>query len=101
LIPSDYALLLAKVQKFFEIIYNQPPFYALFNNRGHGSFVMYKTGCLFQYELARWQREVIFEARKLRLRGIGNTARKNRSKDAIKREQSHACMSYAEREHPR
>ena len=47
---------------------------------------------------ARYRRKVIFEARKLRLRGHEITVRLN---DAIKREQNHACMSSAEREHLR
>ena len=47
---------------------------------------------------ARNRRNVIFEARKLRLRGHEITVRLN---DAIKREQNHACMSSAEREHLR
>ena len=47
---------------------------------------------------ARYRRNVIFKARKLRLRGHEITVRLN---DAIKREQNHACMSSAEREHLR
>ena len=47
---------------------------------------------------ARYRRKVIFEARKLRIRGLENTVRLN---DAIKREQSHASMSSAEHEHLR
>ena len=47
---------------------------------------------------ARNRRNVIFEARKLRIRGHEITVRLN---DAIKREQNHACMSSAEREHLR
>ena len=46
----------------------------------------------------RQQRKVIFEGRKLRIRGHDVTVRSN---DAIKREQNHACMSSAEREHLR
>ena len=47
---------------------------------------------------ARYRRNVIFETRKLRLRGLEITVRLN---DAIKRVQSHACMSFAEHEHLR
>ena len=42
--------------------------------------------------------KVIFEGRKLRIRGLEITVRSN---DAIKRVQSHACMSFAEHEHLR
>ena len=48
--------------------------------------------------LARYRRKVIHEARKLRIRGLEITVR---SKAANKRVQSHACMSYAEREQAR
>ena len=34
----------------------------------------------FSVRVARWRREVIFEAQKLRLQGIGNTAREKRLK---------------------
>ena len=45
--------------------------------------------------VARNRRKVIFEGRKLRIRGLEITVRLN---DAIKRVQSHACMSFAEHE---
>jgi len=48
--------------------------------------------------LARNRRKVIFEGRKLRIRASCITVRSN---DAIKRVQSHACMSFAEHEHLR
>ena len=55
---------------------------------------------LFQAKthLARYRRKVIHEARKLRIRGLEITVR---LKAAIKRVQSHAGMSYAEREQAR
>ena len=46
----------------------------------------------------RWRRNVISQTRKLRIRGLEITVRLN---DAIKRVQSHACMSFAEHEHLR
>ena len=48
--------------------------------------------------VARYRRKVILDGRKLRIRGLEITVRLN---DAIKRVQSHACMSSAEREHLR
>ena len=47
---------------------------------------------------ARYRRNVIFETRKLRLRGLEITVRLN---DAIKRGQNYACISSAEHEHLR
>ena len=38
----------------------------------------------FSVRVARWRREVIFEAQKLRLQGIGNTAREKRLKSCWK-----------------
>ena len=46
----------------------------------------------------RWRRNVISQTRKLRHRDHEITVRLN---DAIKRVQSHACMSFAEHEHLR
>ena len=48
--------------------------------------------------LSRNRGKVIFEGRKLRIRASCITVRLN---DAIKRVQSHACMSFAEHEHLR
>ena len=47
---------------------------------------------------ARYRRKVIHDGRKLRIRGLDVTVR---LKAAIKRVQSHAGMSYAEREQAR
>ena len=49
-------------------------------------------------QVARYRRKVIHEATKLRIRGHEITVR---LKAAIKRVQSHASMSYAEREQAR
>ena len=46
-------------------------------------------------DIDRYRRKVIHDGRKLRIRGLDVTVR---SKAANKRVQSHACMSYAERE---
>ena len=51
--------------------------------------------------LSRNRRKVIFKGRKLRIRASCITARKNRAKAAIKREQSDARIDSAEREQAR
>ena len=71
---------------------NHPP---IFNNC-HLSSVIIESEKIAHP--ARNRRNVIFEARKLRIRRLEITFRSN---DAIKRERNHARMSSAEHEHLR
>ena len=71
---------------------NHPP---IFNNCHLSSVIIESVKIAHP---ARYRRNVILEARKLRLLGHEITDRLN---DAIKRVQSHACMSFAEHEHLR
>ena len=71
---------------------NHPP---IFNNCHLSSVIIESVKIAHP---ARYRRKVIFETRKLRIRGLEITVRLN---DAIKRVQSHARMSSAERKQAR